>query len=76
MTNKYILSLLEIINVTSMEMDFLVRFAFLESKKEDSLTWALEVCRTMLKDQDNMKKIILTNRDTTLMSLVTKVVPT
>lgn len=68
MTNKYMLPLLKIVSVTSTKLTFLVRFAFLKSKKEDNVTWALEVCQTMLKDQENMSKVIVTNHYIALMN--------
>ncbi|XP_050875558.1 uncharacterized protein LOC127079180 [Lathyrus oleraceus] len=55
-TNQYRLPLLEIV----------------ESDKEKNVTWALEVCRTMLKDQEDMPKVIIIDRDTSLMKSVAK----
>ncbi|XP_050914620.1 protein FAR1-RELATED SEQUENCE 5-like [Lathyrus oleraceus] len=75
-TNEYRLPILEIVGVTSMEMPFSVDFAFLESEKEDNVTWALEMCKTMLKDQENLSQVIITDCDTTLMNLVATVFPT
>lgn len=74
-TNKYRLSLLEMVGVTSIEKIYSVGFAFLESEKEENVTWALEVCREMLKDQDEMSKVIVTNRDIVLMNSVANVFP-
>lgn len=50
-TNKYRLSLLEMVGVTSTKMTYSIGFVFLESKKEDNVTWVLEMWKTMLKDQ-------------------------
>ncbi|XP_050877400.1 protein FAR1-RELATED SEQUENCE 5-like [Lathyrus oleraceus] len=72
-TNKYRLSLLEMVGVTSIEKIYYVGFAFLESEKEKNVTWALEVCQEMLKDQDEMSKVIVTNRDIVLMNSVANV---
>ncbi|XP_050876500.1 uncharacterized protein LOC127080214 [Lathyrus oleraceus] len=55
---------------------FFVGFTFLESEKEENVSWVLEVCRTMLKDKENMPKAIVTGHDTALMDLVEKVFPT
>lgn len=55
-------------------MAFSVGFAFLESEKEDSVTW-VEVCKTMLKDKKNAKVIVI-DRNTTLMNSTAKVFPT
>lgn len=45
------------------------------SENEGYVTWALNVCQTMLKDQENMPKVIVTNRNTTLMNSIAKVFP-
>ncbi|XP_050889051.1 uncharacterized protein LOC127094235 [Lathyrus oleraceus] len=42
-TNEYILSLLEMVCVTSTDKTYSVGFSFLECEKEDNFTWALEV---------------------------------
>lgn len=52
-TNKYMLPLLEIVVATSIEKTYYVKFAFLESEKEENVTWTLEVCQTMLKDKED-----------------------
>lgn len=70
---NYRLALLEIVGVTSMKVTFLVDFAFSESEKENNVTWTLEVCKTMLKDQENMSRVIVTDCDIALMNLVTTV---
>lgn len=75
-TYKYRLSLLEIVGVTSTKITYLVGFALLESKKVDNVTWILEMCKTMLKDQENMPQVIVTDRNTTPMNLVAIVFPT
>lgn len=72
-TNKYRLLLLKIVGVTSIEKTYSVGFAFLESEKRENVTWALEVCRTILKDKENRLKVIVIDRDTTLMNSVAKV---
>ncbi|XP_050890067.1 uncharacterized protein LOC127095416 [Lathyrus oleraceus] len=45
------------------------------SEKEENVTWALEVCRTLLKDQGEMPKVIVIS-DNALMNSVAKVFPT
>ncbi|XP_050918727.1 uncharacterized protein LOC127136177 [Lathyrus oleraceus] len=41
-------------------------------RKDESVTWALKVCQAMLKDQDEMPKEIIINRNTALMNSVEK----
>lgn len=60
-TNKYMLLLLEIVSVTSTNKIFSVGFAFLESEKEVTVTRALEMCKTLLKDHENMSNVIVTD---------------
>lgn len=75
-TNKYKLPLMEIVGVTSTGVICSVGFSFLECKKEDNVTWALEIFNTILKDQGNMHLVIITDCDTTLMNLVATAFPT
>ncbi|XP_058746434.1 uncharacterized protein LOC131619343 [Vicia villosa] len=44
-TNKYMLLLLKIVGVTSIEKTYSISFTFLECEKKDNFAWALEVCR-------------------------------
>lgn len=71
-TNKYRLPLLEMVCVTYTNKTYSLGFAFLERKKEENVTWVLEVCREMLKNQEEMPKVIVTDHDTTLMNSVPK----
>lgn len=49
--------------------------AFLECEKKDNNTWTLEVCQKLLKDQENMTHVIVTDHDTVLMNLVENLFP-
>lgn len=51
-------------------------FAFLESEKEGNVTWALEMCKTLLKDQENLSNVTITDQNTALINSVAKVFPT
>jgi len=42
------------------------------SQKEDNFTWTLQTCLDLLKSKDNMPKVIVTSRDTTLINVVAK----
>lgn len=57
-------------------MTYLVDFSFFESEKEDNVTWDFKMCKTILKDQENMPQVIITDRDTTLMNSIATVFPT
>ncbi|XP_058746429.1 uncharacterized protein LOC131619338 [Vicia villosa] len=71
-TNKYRLSLFEVVGVTSTEKTYDVGFAFLECEKEDNFRWALEVRRSLLKEQVEKSKAVVTDSDPMLMDAVTK----
>ncbi|XP_058776942.1 protein FAR1-RELATED SEQUENCE 5-like [Vicia villosa] len=73
--NKYRLPLLEIVGVTSTKMTYSVSFEFSKSEKEDNITWVLGICKTMLKDQENMPQVIITDHDITLMNSVSTMFP-
>lgn len=75
-TNKYKLTLLEIVGVIFTEKVYSAAFPFLESKKEDNTTWALKVCQTMLKEKEKTPKVIVTRHNATFMNSVAKVFPT
>ena len=60
-TNKYRLLLLEIVSVTSMDKTFSVGSYFLECEKEDNVTWALGICKTLLKDPQKFPSVIVTD---------------
>ena len=64
------MSLFEIDGVTSTEKTYYVGFAFLMSEKEENFTCVLQMFLDLLKLKDNIAKVIVTNRDTTLMNVV------
>ncbi|MCI40449.1 protein FAR1-RELATED SEQUENCE 5-like, partial [Trifolium medium] len=72
--NKYRLPLFEIVGSTSTGKTYSVAFAFLTKEKEDNFVWALPSFRGILRCQDDMK-VIVTNRDQTLMNAVNIVFP-
>jgi alpha-glucosidase len=74
-TNKYKMPLFEIVGVTSTQVTFNVAYAFLTNEREDNFKWALEACRSLLKNNDGMPKVIVTDRDKSLMNAVETVFP-
>jgi alpha-glucosidase len=66
-TNKYKMPLFEIVGVTSTQENFNVGFAFLTNEKEDNSKRALETCRSLLRDNEGMSKVIATDKDKSLM---------
>ena len=49
-------------------MTYSVGFAFLYREQEEHFTWALKMVKDLLSSKDNMPKVIVTNRDTSLMN--------
>jgi hypothetical protein len=74
-TNKYKMPLFDIVGVTSTEDSFNVGFAFIANEKEDNFIWALETCKSLLKSKDTFPKVIVTDRDKSLMNAVPIVFP-
>ena len=72
-TNFYMMSLFEIVGVTSTDMTYLVSFAFMTAKTEDNFTWVLQVMLKFLKSKSDMPKVVVTDMDTTLMNVVATV---
>ncbi|GAU13383.1 hypothetical protein TSUD_126790 [Trifolium subterraneum] len=69
------MSLFEMVGVTSTEESYNVGFAYIANEKEDDFTWALETCLSLLKSKDTVPKVIVTDRDKSLMNVVAKVFP-
>jgi alpha-glucosidase len=67
--------LFEIVGVTSTELTFNVGFAFITNEKEDSFKWALETCLSLLMSKETVPKVIVTDRDKSLMNAVEIVFP-
>ncbi|MCI39616.1 protein FAR1-RELATED SEQUENCE 6-like, partial [Trifolium medium] len=68
--------LFEIVGFTSSEKTFNVGFAWLTNQREDNLIWALEQLRLLLRSEDYLPKVTLTDRDVALMNVVAQVFPT
>jgi len=64
------MSLFEIVGCTSTKMTYSVGFAFLHFEQEDNFTWALNMVKGLLSLEDNMPKVIVTDRDGALMNVV------
>jgi len=73
--NLYRLPFFEIVGVISNKETYYVDFVFLAYEKEGSFTWILEMLVGLWSSKLNMPKVIVTNRDTTLMNVVAKVLP-
>ena len=74
-TNKYRLSLLEIVGVTCTRLSFSAGFAFLSSEKEKNFKWALQKIRVSLLTSYVGPKVIVCDRDLALMNAINIVFP-
>ena len=72
-TNLYMMPLFEIVGVTSTYLTYSVGFAFITSEKEDNFTWALQMLLKLLESNSDMLKVVVTDRDTTMMNVVANV---
>jgi hypothetical protein len=68
-TNLYRMSFFEIIGVTSTDMTYLISFAFLTAEKEENFTWVLQMLFQLLNSKKDMLKVVVTDRDTTLINV-------
>ena len=66
-TNRYKLSLIEIVEVTSTEMTFSSAFAYLEVEREDNFSWCLGSLRSLM-DSRLLPSIVVTDKDLALMN--------
>jgi len=69
-TNKYQLSLLEIVCVTSIGLTFSATCAFLSSERKNNFTWALGKLRGLFMMSEGGPQVIVTDRDLSLMNVV------
>ncbi|GAU51671.1 hypothetical protein TSUD_371910 [Trifolium subterraneum] len=67
--------LFKIVGVTSTEESYNVGFAYIANEKEDNFVWALETCKSLLIRKETFPKVIVTDKDKSLMNVVAKVFP-
>ena len=69
-TNRYRLSLLDMVSVTSTGMTFSTAFAYLEGKHLNNVVWTLEQFWGIFLKHDALPGVIITDRDLALMNVV------
>ncbi|CAJ2651984.1 unnamed protein product, partial [Trifolium pratense] len=74
-TNRYKMPLFEIVGCTSTNKTFGLGFAFLSNEKHDNFVWALQQVQMLLVDENSASKVIVTDRDAALMSVIPDVFP-
>jgi len=74
-TNMYRMPMFEMVRVTSIDLTYSVSFGFATHEKEENFFWVLQIMLKLLKSDINMSKVVVTDRDTTLMNAVITVLP-
>jgi len=65
----------EVVGVTSTDLTYSVGFGFVTHEKEENFVWVLKMLRNLLTSKMNMPKVIVTNRDMSLMKAGGNVFP-
>jgi len=65
----------EIVGVSTTDLTYSVGFGFVTHEKEENFVWVLQMMRKPLTSKMNMPKVVVTDRDTTLMNAVANVLP-
>jgi len=68
--NMYKMPMFEVVGVTSTNLTYSVGFGFVTHEKEENFVWALKMLRKLLTSKMNMPKVIVTDRDGSLMKAV------
>ena len=68
----YKMPMFEVVGVTSTDLTYSVGFGF---EKEENFIWVLKMLRKLLTSKMNMPKVIVTDRDMSLMKAVENVFP-
>jgi len=69
-TNKYRLPLFEIVGVTCIRLTFSGAFAYMEAEREKNFVQTLERFRGPFRRYDEFPKVIVTDKDLTLMNAI------
>jgi len=67
--------LFEIVGVTSTDMTYFVGFGIFTAEKENNFILVLQMLLKLLNSKSDMRKVVVTDRDTTLMNVVATVLP-
>ncbi|XP_057432380.1 uncharacterized protein LOC130725144 [Lotus japonicus] len=75
-TNKYRISLLEMVGMTSVGFTHTIGFGYMCNEREPEVTWALQKLRGLILREEDMPKVMVTDRETALMNTVEATFPT
>jgi len=73
-TNRYRLSLMKIVRVTSTKMTFSIVFPYLKAEWEDKFSWCLDILRSLMHGWQ-IPFVIITDRDLACINAVKKIFP-
>jgi len=65
----------EVVGVMSTDLTYSVGFGFVTHEKEENFDWVLKTLRKLLTSKINMPKVIVTDKDMSLMKAVGNVFP-
>jgi len=71
-TNKYRLSLMEVVVVTSNELIFSIAFAYLQAEREDNFSWCLNSHKSLMHDW-LISYFIVTDENLALMNITERI---
>jgi len=71
----YMMSMFEIVGITSTDLTYSASFEFVTREKEENVVWVVQMMFKLLKSKINMPKVVVTDMDTTLMNAVATVLP-
>jgi len=69
-TNMYKMSMFEVVGVTSTDLTYSAGFGLVTHEKEENFVWVLKMLCKLLTSKMNMPKVIVTDRDMSLMKAV------
>ncbi|XP_057432505.1 uncharacterized protein LOC130725276 [Lotus japonicus] len=74
-TNRYRIPLLEMVGVTSTNLTYSIAFAYMANERTDEVLWALNRLKGLIVKEENLPKVIVTDKDTVLMKVIEDVFP-
>src|ERR1044072_2655381 len=75
-TNKYRIPLLEMVGVTLTNLTYNIAFAYMSNERFDEVVWALTRLKGLIRKDDNLPKVIVTDKDNGLVNAVEEIFPT
>jgi len=69
-TNKYRMSLLEVVGITSTSLTFFSYILFTSSRKGNNFLWALDKLKRLFSRADSYLRMVVWNRDIALMNAI------